>query len=296
MNIIDYIIKHKGLKQKDIASLLNVSRAQISKWKAGEYISYTKQEELNHIAGLWGDDSEWAILAKNKENAENWFKYFAYQEEHALEGYDTGDFTEEENAIIAVPSILKKLYNLGVKIPENAPTIPDEESDEEYENTNFDNLISAFITNYGYIVHWWENATDWLDDLDLYENINSIRYEIDSIALSHIDEDTRIRAGITTENFNKFFQEEKRFLIDHIQNLCKGILKAGYPITIDFYKVIFENPYILDDETFFDQTIVSVNDFSSIGEKNILKEIYDLKKQIEELHKKIDKIDACTKK
>lgn len=35
MNIIDYITRNKGLKQKDIADRLNVSKAQVSKWKSG---------------------------------------------------------------------------------------------------------------------------------------------------------------------------------------------------------------------------------------------------------------------
>lgn len=67
MNIIDYITRNKGLKQKDIADRLNVSKAQVSKWKSGEYISYSKQEELNKLAGLFGNDTEWAVITKTKE-------------------------------------------------------------------------------------------------------------------------------------------------------------------------------------------------------------------------------------
>ena len=49
-NIIDYIIKNKGLRQKDIAENLNVSKAQVSKWKSGEHIPHERREELLSIA------------------------------------------------------------------------------------------------------------------------------------------------------------------------------------------------------------------------------------------------------
>ena len=295
MNIIDYIVKNKGLKQKDIASMLNVSRAQVSKWKAGEAISLSKQEELNKMAGLFGDDSEWAIMAGTKKNANAWYKYFANVEQYGEEGYNTGDFSEYSNAQISVPSLLKTLQKLGVKIPKNVPAISDCESEDETEtdiDTPFDSLICEFMTNYGYLVQWWEYATEWLEDSDLVERVENIRYGITGIALSHIEEETLARVGIDNDIFNKFVHEERVSLLKAIDKLCIEMMRRSYPITIDYFRLVSDHPYSLDDEVFGKQLFASIEDFTSIGEKKIAEEIREIKSQLNDLQQKIDKLIA----
>src|SRR5258708_15876336 len=75
-NLIEYVLKHTNLNQADLARKLKVSRAQISKWKAGDYISLNRQSELLKLAGLFDTVCvEWAMFAQSKENAEAWYSY-----------------------------------------------------------------------------------------------------------------------------------------------------------------------------------------------------------------------------
>lgn len=292
MNIIDYITRNKGLKQKDIADRLNVSKAQVSKWKSGEYISYSKQEELNKLAGLFGNDTEWAVITKTKENTKAWCKYFSSYEKIYSE-YEINCFSDDDTTAIYASSLLKSLQELGVKIPEKAPPIITCEND--YIDTPFNNLISEIITMHGFIVEWWDRVTEYFDDTDLFDKIINIRTCLLDITLSHLSEEVQKKVGIQKNKLDTFTHNKRVSALKYISRFCSELIKKRYPITEDYFKVISENPYILSDELLEKDLFVSLSDFLPIGEKLIFEEICMLKNQIKELHLKIDKLASPKK-
>ena len=70
MNIIDHILKKKGIAQKELAKLLEVSPSQISKWKQGEKVSTAQEEKLFKLGGVIDGDLDWTeIVSGNQKNA-----------------------------------------------------------------------------------------------------------------------------------------------------------------------------------------------------------------------------------
>ena len=148
-NIIEYITKNTGLKQKDIAKKLGVTTGQISKWKQGEYIASERKEELNKLAGLFGHNTEWAVLSKTKANSDAWFKYVLWHSSNELvsnrEIKDEGDW--------AIPKIFIRLSQLGMSLPNKAPNVKKLKSGVDDWN-DFDMAMSKILRSYGILIEW----------------------------------------------------------------------------------------------------------------------------------------------
>jgi len=84
LNIVDYIIENKKLNQRAISKELEISQAQISKWKTGVKIPEVRELQLIELAGLNNiceeftinnADSKWAILTRKYCDGQRWFEY-----------------------------------------------------------------------------------------------------------------------------------------------------------------------------------------------------------------------------
>ena len=247
INIIKYITKNTELKQKDIAIKMGVTTGQVSKWKNGEHISNDRKKELNKLAGLFGDDSEWAVLVKNEENAEAWFEFFKYKDqdqENPIFNYE-----EEE---ISVPYLLILLSNLGVKIPKKAPSIAFYEEvfdledglidEKDFDNSidrnlDFHELISDVLDSYG-------PTLEWSHLMFINDNINSdslTGYEITDhsldIGLASIDRDIFSDLGGDISKLETHIKETKVRLNTLIHRFCSELLNNNIPITHDYFEL-----------------------------------------------------------
>ena len=118
-NIIDYLKKEKGYKQKDIAENVGVSGALITEWKLGKIIAPKRDIQLRKLAELWWEDGyaydghpRWSVLVKSRENEQSWFEYFENVASELPDSYlDTG----------SIKKILLTLNNAGITINESAP-------------------------------------------------------------------------------------------------------------------------------------------------------------------------------
>jgi transcriptional regulator with XRE-family HTH domain len=118
-NIIDYLKKEKGYKQKDIAENVGVSGALITEWKLGKIIAPKRDIQLRKLAELWWEDGyaydghpRWSVLVKSRENEQSWFEYFENVVNELPDSYlDTG----------SIKKILLTLNNAGITINESAP-------------------------------------------------------------------------------------------------------------------------------------------------------------------------------
>lgn len=284
-NFIDYILKTKKLRQKDIAQKLGVSTAQISKWKAGDRIPSSRERELIELAGLFGDDPEWAILAQTENNAAAWVKYIVAMNDYAKESYTTSAETDEDPEL-ATRLILSTLEQAGITIPATAPRIEDYD-DETSATEEFDELISEFLSHYGPLIEW-ASRNIISDNDELFDDENNIKYASYDLALYHIDDSLLAKNGLSQKQAEEFKRKTRNQILTDISYLCKRMSELNIPLKLDYFKFFENHPAELDDEIMFDQHLIKgIENYLSYGEQLILMETRRLKKQLENMEKQI---------
>jgi transcriptional regulator with XRE-family HTH domain len=283
--LIDVVLKKTGLKQMDIAKKLGVSRAQISKWKSGEDIPDDRRTVLNEMAGLFGDDTEWALLTKTPENAESWIKFFEDRHENCLDVDPCEIFADESE--FRVPEMLLMFNSIGIKIPEKAPDI---DSDEDYEGTDFDSLITNYLESFSALTRWYEINISSINNDEVFEDTLDLAHYITEYALKYVDQDILTKLGADLSIVAKTVTETKKEMTDTIEDIIDTMLNSNAPIMTDYFDLINKAPYVLDDE----QMMSSIARGSSIEsrlplfERTVLNQNVLLLELLTELHVKID--------
>lgn len=287
INIIEYITKNTKFRQIDIANKLGVSRAQISKWKAGEYIPSDREEELIEIAGLFSHNPEWAIWAKTEENAQDWMNYII----HMCERVDLhfNDILDEPE--LYIPMIIIRLVDLGVSFPE-APSIEDmtkdwegDEDDEEYEvynYTDFDNLISEFLENYSYLTEWCDYHFGNSND-DLYDQITDLSDYACDLSLRSIDKKLLIACGVNQHQLEQEMKGVIWAIKGRISSICNTMNELQIPITTDYFNYVNKLPAELDDELLWLKNAQGIEQFLPYGQQLLLQETRQTNQLLEKL-------------
>ena len=297
INIIEYIIKNNNLKQKDIADALAVSRAQISKWKAGEDIPHDREKELLKLAGLFGFDSSWAILVKTEENSQAWIDYMRHMNDVNDDTYSSRSFDDESE--ICTPIVIQALCELGLAIPDCPPSIETLEDYENYEFTSFDNFICEYLTNYGPINAWCDKYLSEEDDgyvvYDMQQNI-SCHYPI-YLALKYVNRDLLETNGINLKRLDSKLVKEDREARKDIHHLCLKLRDMGISFKTDYFDLVNKHPYELDDIITFSGAIryspnsgIAMEEYFSFSERKILEETRVTRMMLEKLHEKLDQL------
>jgi len=245
-NIIEYITKNKGLNQAAIAKKLGVTNGQVSKWKNGEHISSDRIRELNEMAGLFGNNSEWAILVKTEKNAEAWYEFFKYKDE--IQENPIFNYADVE---FSCQNLLILLSNLGVKIPKKAPSIKAYEEFFDFEeglidikdfdksidrNFDFHELTSDLLDSYGPTLEWSHLMfvnEHFYNDLNGYE-ITDLSLDI---SLASIDQSYFTDLDGDLDKLEIHLNKTKKSLNTSIHRFCKGLLKNNIPIRHDYFKL-----------------------------------------------------------
>lgn len=132
--LLNVVLNELNCTQAYIADKLKVSRAQVSKWKAGESMSDEMHIKLCELASLPHDcDPELILLVGGVEQSVKWIKLIEYLATLAKEGAETGYRTEPLEMPLGADflacSVLDALSNAGATIPSIFP----EELDFDYE-------------------------------------------------------------------------------------------------------------------------------------------------------------------
>ncbi len=287
INIIDVITTKTKLKQMDIAKKLGVSRAQISKWKSGEYIPYDRRQALNEMAGLFGDDTEWALLTKNPENAEDWIDYFTDHHQGFLDVDTCRTLTDE--AEVWVPQMLILFNLIGIKIPENARNIDTDVEDEEGVS-KFGRLMTGYLESYSALTNWheWNISSIENDEKDdIFESTMELQSYIVDYALRFVDEEILTDLGADLSKVSKKVEHARKEISKIIEKILIIMLHNNIPIMKNYFDIINKEPYDLDD----DGMILGKNTIESclpLFERTILSQNAELFKILGELHLKVD--------
>ena len=292
-NLIDYIIKNKGLRQKDIAENLNVSKAQVSKWKSGEHIPHERREKLLSMAGLFGYDSEWAILVGSESNSERWISYMAHMNE--IVDDNVCSFELEDEPEIYSPIILTALVEQGLKLPKTAPNISDMEKDE-YRFTDFDNFIHDYLTCYGPMIEW-SRVYLLSEDDELFDHFGNITAHSIDLALRYVSDKNLEKVGFDLSDLNSRLSEIDRKARIEISALCTNMQNLKIPFKTDYFDIVNNHPYEIDDNLLHSTASiysplpnVAMRDFLSYGEQLILAETRANRLILEDIDKKLEKL------
>ena len=286
-NIIEYITKNKALKQKDIAKKLGVTTGQISKWKQGEYIASERKEELNKLAGLFGHNTEWAVLSKTKANSDAWFKYVLWHSSNEL----VSNREIEDEGDLKIPNIFILLSQLGMSIPSKAPQVNEIQSDD-YKWTAFDMAMSKILRSYGILVEWNDkHFADLVSDIEIYEIVKRIQSEAINVALLNVekvDREILLSAGINQDLLVELIQETNTHVRELIRTLLRKMNAKRLPITTDYFLYIDKSTEWLELEMMSTDYSGGITQFLTYAERNLLEiQKYD-NHLLESLNQKID--------
>jgi transcriptional regulator with XRE-family HTH domain len=248
LNVIDYIVQNTDLKQKDIAEKLGVSRAQISKWKAGEFIPFQRHKDLNEIAGLFGNSFETAVLFKTEANYEAWVSYVVELSEYS--DFYLSDQIEDEPDLF-IHSLISILSDLGFNIENFKPQVSNIiGEDKEIVFSNLDTFIIQCIEHTSILHNWFYTFIEINGAFeDLHDEICELREGAQSIALKHIDEDLISAVGINPELLNNYLAELDSTVRKNLSVLCRFMNANGIPLMTDYFDYINKDMIYLADQT-----------------------------------------------
>lgn len=249
-SLVELALSTQGCTQKELALLLRVSPAQISKWKKGEHISFEMSEKLSELAGLGDLDPDVVLLAGSKEDAKKWvqlIRYFADLAECSAEtGYYTAPLVEDldDDNCFLFWNTFHVLQEMGVNIPRPFPReleacIADEEEDAVWDNEIASLIYDMFksLTNvYGFYAAFVSDLV-FDEELDL---AGTPAWELDSallsLAASKLDLDERKIPG-----FSHFRRNVESEITEMVTYLKERAFRAGIPLRAELMDLVFDS-------------------------------------------------------
>ncbi|KEI72158.1 helix-turn-helix domain-containing protein [Endozoicomonas elysicola] len=286
-NLIEYVLKNNKINQKELAEKLDVSRAQISKWKSGDSIPHDREQELIKLAGLFGFDPEWAAFVKTEDNGNDWLEYIRFMNDCSLGRSKAWQF--DESPEIYFPSVLLMLAKFSCSIPDKAPCA-NELKNEDYEYTKFDELIIDFLESYGPLSEWCSLYLAFDND-ELFEFQGELEACAVDLALSYVKEELLHENGLNISTLEQHFLSSKKYIRKTLSLMCRKMNKLKVPFERDYFEYINEHPFTIED--FLIESSISkksVESFFTYHEKLVLHETRRQSELLEELHVKIDSL------
>lgn len=94
---VQLALNSQQCSQKELATRLGVSPAQISKWKKGEHMSKEMEARLRTLTGIGDKDPSFVLVAGSLADAAKWEQLISYVAKLAQDSAETGYNTEPLN-------------------------------------------------------------------------------------------------------------------------------------------------------------------------------------------------------
>lgn len=243
--LVELALKMLTCSQKVLAERLNVSPAQISKWKKGEYMSDDMEKKLRGMAGINDIDPDVVLFVGTVENARKWKRTLHAIAEMALEnaetGYTTEPLTDPYGTLCA--ETFCALREMGVTVPQVFPQELDIDYNDEdvdwdalKENAYF-SLVYQIYTSlndvYGfYAAYISELIFDNSDEL--YDTGTEIESCLFRLAASKVE--------IGSELAPKFKEFKYRTISDYerwIPEVKEVSFRKGFPLKAELLNIIY---------------------------------------------------------
>jgi transcriptional regulator with XRE-family HTH domain len=291
LNVVNYILDNKIMRQIDLANELGVSRGQISKWNKEETIPHAREKELLKIAGLFGYDFEWAYLTKTEENGNAWIKYVR----EVNRSLDTPCVNLTDSPEVPTKFFLKNLKEFDICIPEISPIVANLDSDFNFSSENkFEYLFKLLIRQYSHLSNWVHNNVV-IEDVWEIESLHDAYAEIEhastiDIAIANLSEDIITGANGSLEKFRSFSLQARYTARKNIKNLLHEMTESKIPFKANYFDFIDKGSDGLEIEDEYHQLFESnrIEGYFSYAEKETIRRSGHIRTLLEELHIKID--------
>lgn len=246
--------------QKTLAEKLSVSATQITKWKAGEYISTDMRESIENLLDLKGMPPNMVLMSGSVENAIQWMSLIdtiaSIVGGISETGYETEPLVYQDEPGELGSSTFLTLNEMGVTLPDAFPNELKEatrayngdcdESSEEAFNVITNNPYSALIYKiyknlndvYGFYAAYVKKIM-LNEELDLFDTAAvNIEPCLMGLAASKLDEED-------TELATKFpgFRFKTKTNFEEWLNIVKlAAVERNIPLGAELLDMIYESP------------------------------------------------------
>jgi transcriptional regulator with XRE-family HTH domain len=297
--LIDHVLKHTGLSQAGLAKKLDVSRAQITKWKAGDHISWERESQLLTLGGLFETvNIEWALFAKTEANAHAWYRYVHAIQENVEWGNTLQAFLKDMPDIF-VGHLIVDLCKLGAKVDASAPTevwLGDDQS----ETTALTDALFEILEAWGQLYDWIDDTLEF-DDLSdeaesaLYDATEDLRSIAFDLALGSIETEVLTAIGIEEMKLQELVDKANQDARNRLHSICQTRTEYGLPITDDYFALLYLSPVELAERSWFNPKKCAdirderlIKSYLPYGQRMILAELEMAGYALQELNKKVD--------
>lgn len=285
------------MNQSDLARMLKVSRAQISKWKAGEHLPRERESQLLELAGLFETvNVEWALFAQSKENAEGWYAYV----DAIWEDVEWGDVLKDlaqDAPDLYVAHLILALRNICAQFDRQAPPV----SSNHEEPSADEPLASALFS----VLEAWCQYHDWIGDAlhfndssenaeyDLSEVTGELEWLALDLALECIEEKSLQQLGVEKASLNARIKNSRIDIKSRLQSICHIRTKHGLPITANYFQMLYLPPSELAEQSWFRHPQADENtikEYLPYGQQLALLHFECVAQALQTLDKKLDGI------
>jgi len=305
--LIDYILEHTDLNQSRLARKLNVSRAQVSKWKAGDYLSMERTSQLLKLAGLFDTvNVGWAIFAGSEENANAWYSYVLEILDDVEWGNSLKDFFQDMPDIY-VGHLITDLCALGAKIEQLAPTkwCIDEYDEECWEPTPLASALWSVLDTWGQLRDWVDATLDFDDVMDgaeseLFEVKSDIEWSTFELALGYVEQPQLTAIGVDETMLDAAVESSRQRILSSLHDICRIRTKHSLPITENYFQLLYLPPIDLAEQLWFRPAALGVGkdlikSYLPYGQRLIIEHLEYSAEALHVLSKKLDRILATSR-
>jgi len=247
--------------QKELAARLNVSPAQISKWKKDEYMSTDMQDKLTEIAGIGQRIPDFVVMAGSLEDAIKWERLLCHLADLAVSGAETGYHTyrleDAEEADFLYWDTFNVLAQMGVELPKSFPAALDFDYDEDVSEDEYvarcerlaadpyASLISSIYASYTDVYGFYAAyVAELIDKLELFDS-PACDIEPNLLALAA----TKLEVVPTmASKFRKFQLETQKTYKEALMFVKDQAFRAGMPLRAELLNLIHEDHDSLGQE------------------------------------------------
>lgn len=234
--------------QKELAVALKVSPTQVSKWKAGEYISFEMESALRKLIGIGDKDPELILHAGGIDPAAKWERLISYlaaiAESAGETGYNTSPLVDETELLCGM--VFQALVEMGIQIPKpfpkelNIDLDNDELAWDAIERNPIASLIYEIFRSYTDIYGFYAAYVSELlydDALDLDTSIaDNIESSLIALAASKLDVDEAL-----AKEFREYRYVVQRRFEGWIEELKAAAFRARVPLRAELMDMILKS-------------------------------------------------------
>ncbi len=252
---VELALNMLSCNQKELATRLEVSPTQISKWKKGEHMSWEMAEKFRTLLNIGEMDPGFIVQTGSLEDAAKWKRLIHYLAEMAIEGAETGYNTtplEDEEGLLCWQTF-NVLEKMGITLPKRFPDdlninyerseLEDDEIEEidaiceRLDSNPYSALIyqiyKALTDIYGFYAAYIEDLI-FDDDLKLYDTpAVNIEPCLMSLAAAKVEVNQDL-----APKFNKFQYKIKKDYTEWLNILKDKAFRVGVPLRAELLNLV----------------------------------------------------------